>query len=83
MKFLIVLFINLGMQEDAHLAVVTKWDRFYLYKFKFIEGWKQESQGYMEGLKDLIPFVLSGQQYLFAPSSNNSSLLTIVTNGNN
>lgn len=67
--------------SDAYLCTVTANENYFVYSFRFIEGWKLESSGELEGLRNFIPFELNKQSYLFAPSSRNSSLLTVVKHG--
>lgn len=67
--------------SDAYMSLVTSNENYYIYTYKFMEGWKLVSNDHIEGLRNLIPLELNGQVYLFAPSKNNSSLLTVIRNG--
>ncbi|CAG9816474.1 unnamed protein product [Phaedon cochleariae] len=69
--------------SDAYLAIITGTDKYFIYSFEFLEGWKLISSGELEGVRNFIPFEMEKQSYLFAPSSKTSSLLTVVKSGFN
>lgn len=69
--------------SDAYLSIVNGYNNFYIYSYNYLEGWKLESNGQIDGLNSLIPFSLNNKQYIFASSSNSSSLLTVVKYGVN
>lgn len=56
-------------------------NKFFMYTFQFLEGWKLISDGEMEGLLSLIPLELNDNTYLFAPSKVSSNLLSVVKQG--
>lgn len=65
------------------MCIVNEYNFFYIYTYNYLEGWKLQSNGEMDGLKSLIPFNLNDKQYLFASSAHNSSLLSVVKYGVN
>ncbi|KAK9758900.1 hypothetical protein QE152_g562 [Popillia japonica] len=67
--------------EDGFILAVTQEGSFYVYGFRYIEGWKLLSQGEMEGLRLLTPFKQDGRTYLFAPISGISSLFILNEQG--
>ncbi|XP_066248865.1 uncharacterized protein fs(1)M3 [Euwallacea similis] len=67
-----------GFGSDAYLCIVTE-DNYKIYSFQYTDGWILESQGIKRGLKNLIPFNLNGQLYLFAHSTSKYSVLQVVT----
>ncbi|KAG5899454.1 hypothetical protein JTB14_015307 [Gonioctena quinquepunctata] len=67
--------------SDAHLCVTTDKENYFIYEFRFLEGWKLKSRGHLDGLRNFVPFELNRKSYIFAPSSNTSALFTIVKNG--
>ncbi|CAG9855477.1 unnamed protein product [Phyllotreta striolata] len=67
--------------SDVYLCLVTSHENYYIYTYRFLEGLVLKSKGNLEGLQDFVPFEHNNQSYLFVPSTNYSSLLTVVTNG--
>ncbi|CAH0562664.1 unnamed protein product [Brassicogethes aeneus] len=67
--------------SDAYLCIVSENDRYFIYSFQFIAGWRLEWNGEMDGLKKLIPFDISNQSYLLAPTSKLSTLFAVVKHG--
>ncbi|KAF5303213.1 hypothetical protein FQR65_LT08293 [Abscondita terminalis] len=65
---------NIGM-SDSYLCIVTKNGNFFIYSYRYIEGWKIRSSGEIEGLQLLVPFKLGDTHYLFAASNKLSLLL--------
>lgn len=66
--------------SEAYLNIITE-DNYRIYSFQYIDGWKLESKGTIRGLKNLIPFELNEQLYLFAATSGVSSLLRVAKHG--
>lgn len=66
---------------EAYLCIVTKMNKFYLYTFQYLEGWKPISHGKMDGIVGLVPFKINKETYLFAPSKDTSNLLSVVKQG--
>ncbi|XP_018332377.1 uncharacterized protein LOC108741903 [Agrilus planipennis] len=67
--------------SDAFLCIVTENGHFYIYSFQYIQGWKLESKGELEGLRALIPFEVNNNIYIFAPSVASSFLLKVMKHG--
>ncbi|XP_044256902.1 uncharacterized protein LOC123006464 [Tribolium madens] len=63
--------------SDAYLSVVTKNNKYFIFSFQFIAGWKVESTGQLDGIKVLVPFTINKKSYILAPSKT-SSLLAVV-----
>lgn len=76
----VILHLDFGI-SDAYLCIVTE-DIYRIYSFQYIDGWKLESRGLIKGLKNLIPFEIEQQLYLFAASTKQSSLLKVAQFGN-
>ncbi|XP_030756290.1 uncharacterized protein LOC115882382 [Sitophilus oryzae] len=66
--------------SDAYLTIITE-NNYKIYSFQYIDGWKLESSGNIKGLRNLIPFEVNDQLYLFAPSEEESSLLSVIKHG--
>ncbi|EFA11168.2 hypothetical protein TcasGA2_TC004775 [Tribolium castaneum] len=66
--------------SDAYLSVVTQNNKYFIFSFQFIAGWKLESSGQLDGVKVLVPFRMDKKSYLLAPSKT-SSMLSVVEHG--
>ncbi|XP_045481889.1 uncharacterized protein LOC123686020 [Harmonia axyridis] len=68
-------------KSDPYLCVTSKKGVYSIYTYEYIEGWQRKFFNEIEGLRNLIPFELNDELYLFALSSNISSVLTVVKYG--
>uniref|UniRef100_A0A6P7FVF0 Uncharacterized protein LOC114333090 n=1 Tax=Diabrotica virgifera virgifera TaxID=50390 RepID=A0A6P7FVF0_DIAVI len=66
---------------EAYLCIVTSSERYYIYSYRYLEGFKLKCSGVIEGLTNIIPLNYNKQLYLFAGSAKSSSLLTVVKSG--
>ncbi|KAL3289954.1 hypothetical protein HHI36_023337 [Cryptolaemus montrouzieri] len=74
----ISLFYAGGFGIDPYLSVVSESGAYNIYTYTYTEGWQRKFHGIMRGLRNLVPFELNEELYLFAPSTNMSSVLTVV-----
>ncbi|XP_044765962.1 uncharacterized protein LOC123322163 [Coccinella septempunctata] len=68
-------------RSDPYLCVTSKKGIYSIYTYEYIEGWQRKFFNEIEGLRNLVPFELNEKLYLFALSSNVSSVLTVVKYG--
>ncbi|XP_076668762.1 uncharacterized protein LOC143369142 [Andrena cerasifolii] len=68
-------------RSDSFVVVTTEDDQFYIYEYMFAQKFQLRVHHRMEDLRVMAPFYYSGNRYIFAGTSTNSTVLRIVQHG--
>lgn len=60
---------------------MTSSEKYFLYSYSHLEGFKMVSNGFLEGLENLISLQIGNENYVIALSSKSGSLLKVIRNG--